>query len=82
MPTIFRFNGLRAIIYPNDYRPAHVHVIGKGGEAVFILHCPSGPPELRESYQFNSKDLNRIVSALSRKLLALCDQWSEIHGHY
>ena len=82
MPTILRFDGLRAVIYPNDHRPAHVHVIGNGGEAVFILNCPKGPPELRESYRFNSSELNRIASALWEKLSALCAKWSEIHGHY
>ncbi|EWH02002.1 DUF4160 domain-containing protein [Halomonas sp. ML-15] len=82
MPTVLRFDGLRAVIYPNDHRPAHVHVIGKGGEAVFILHCPDGPPELRESYCFNTPDLNRIASALSAELLTLCRKWREIHGHY
>jgi len=82
MPTVLRFDGLRAVIYPNDHRPAHVNVIGKGGEAVFILHCPEGPPELRENYRFNTPDLNRIAAALAAELLALCGQWREIHGHY
>nr|WP_298414404.1 DUF4160 domain-containing protein [uncultured Halomonas sp.] len=82
MPTILRFDGLRAVIYPNDHRPAHVHVIGKGGEAVFILNCPNGPPELRESYRFKSVELNRIASTLSDELLALCAKWSEIHVYY
>ncbi|WP_246688799.1 MULTISPECIES: DUF4160 domain-containing protein [unclassified Mesorhizobium] len=41
------------VIYPNDHRPAHVHVKGAAGEAVFILHCPDGPPALRESFGFN-----------------------------
>ncbi|WP_287760193.1 DUF4160 domain-containing protein, partial [Acidiphilium sp.] len=59
MPTILRIGGLRVVIYPNDHRPAHVHVIG-AGEAVFILHCPDGPPELRESYGFNRSDVARI----------------------
>ncbi|WP_199271807.1 DUF4160 domain-containing protein [Pseudoduganella flava] len=40
---------MRVVIYPNDHRPAHVHVIGPGCEAVFDLHCPEGPPELRET---------------------------------
>jgi hypothetical protein len=26
MPTVMRFDGLRVLIYPNDHRPAHVHV--------------------------------------------------------
>ncbi|WP_182915673.1 DUF4160 domain-containing protein [Massilia cavernae] len=53
MPTISRFFGLRVVIYPSDHLPAHVHVIGDGGEAVFDLHCPAGPPELRETYGFS-----------------------------
>lgn len=70
MPTVLRFDGLRAVIYPNDHRPAHVHVIGKGGEAVFILHCPNGPPELRESYRFNvwnRASLTRFWLSLARR---------------
>jgi hypothetical protein len=64
-----------------DHRPAHVHVIGKGGEAVFILNCPGRPPELRESYRFNSPALKRIASTLAAELLALCAKWREIHGY-
>ena len=50
MPTVLRFDGLRAVVYPNDHRPAHVHVIGRGCEAVFDLNCLAGPVELRENY--------------------------------
>lgn len=30
MPTVDVIDGLRVVVYPNDHRPAHVHVIGKG----------------------------------------------------
>ncbi len=43
MPTVLRFAGLRAVIYTNDHRPAHVHVIGDGCEAVFEMNCEGGP---------------------------------------
>lgn len=56
MPTVVVIFGLRVVIYPNDHRPAHVHVIGNGCEAVFNLRCPKGPPELRENYGFSRKD--------------------------
>ena len=52
MPTVLSLDGLRVAIYPNDHRPAHVHVIGPGVEAVFDLRCPHGPPVLRESHGF------------------------------
>jgi hypothetical protein len=80
MPTVLRLGALRVVIYPNDHRPAHVHVIGAGGEAVFVLHCPDGPPELRESYGFGGTDLNGVGMALAEALPALCAEWSAIHG--
>ena len=82
MPTVLRFAGLRVVIYPNDHRPAHVHVSSAGGEAVFILRCPGGPPALRESYGFNLPALGRIFDALTVHLAELCKQWSNIHGRY
>jgi hypothetical protein len=82
MPTVLRFDGLRVVIYPNDHRPAHVHVKGSGGEAVFILNCPDGPPELRESYGFKLQDVRRIEQALTPKLIELCVEWSRHHGDY
>ena len=44
MPTIDRIGKLRVVIYPNDHRPAHVHVIGPKREAIFMLKA-SGVPE-------------------------------------
>lgn len=82
MPTVYRYDGLRVVIYPNDHRPAHVHVKGADGEAVFILHCPEGPPELRESYGFGRPELGRIKDALAAVLADLCAEWRQIHGRY
>ena len=81
MPTVDRIDGLRVVIYPNDHRPAHVHVIGNGREAMFNLHCPDGPPKLRENYGFSQVECGRIKSALDKKLKNLCAAWSEIHGN-
>jgi hypothetical protein len=60
MPTILRFGGLRVTIYPNDHPPAHVHVIGASGEAVFNLDCPHGPVMLRESHGFNGPEIRQM----------------------
>jgi hypothetical protein len=82
MPVVFRIDGLRVVIWPNDHRPAHVHVKGPAGEAVFNLNCPSGPPELRESYGFRLSDVNRIEAALAEVVPMLCEEWRTIHGDY
>jgi hypothetical protein len=80
MPTALRFGGLRVVIYPNDHRPAHVHVIGQDHEAVFSLGCPAGPITLRENYGFSRHDLARIGDVLLQNLTALCRAWEGIHG--
>jgi len=82
MPTILRIDGLRVVVYPNDHRPAHVHVIGNGCEAVFNLHCPAGPPELRENFGFSEKALVRIAKVLGTELASACQHWEQIHGDY
>ncbi|MHB8621785.1 MAG: DUF4160 domain-containing protein [Sulfuricaulis sp.] len=82
MPTVLMIFGLRVVIYPNDHRPAHVHIIGNGHEAVFNLHCPKGPPEVRENYGFSRKDLMKIASGLVDNLQNLCNDWKEIHEYY
>lgn len=82
MPTVLSIGGLRVVIYPSDHRPAHVHVIGNGCEAVFKLHCLNGAPELRENFGFARKDLAKIVEALAANLAMLCNEWKRIHEDY
>ncbi|WP_083438920.1 DUF4160 domain-containing protein [Herbaspirillum autotrophicum] len=82
MPTLLVIFGLRVVIYLNDHRPAHVHVIGSGHEAVFNLHCPAGPPELRENYGFSRTQLTRVSNELEARLLNFCDEWKRIHDYF
>ncbi|MCC7487670.1 MAG: DUF4160 domain-containing protein [Burkholderiales bacterium] len=67
------------VVYLNDHRPAHVHMIGGGCEAVFNLNCPNGPPELREDFGFSSAQVNMIKTAIAADLAHLCAEWSRIH---
>ncbi len=82
MPTVLRVDGLRVAIYPNDHRPAHVHVISAGREAVFVLNCPDGPTRLRASYGFTGAALRAVEASLNRATQALCGAWEAIHGAY
>ncbi len=80
MPSVDTVEGLRVVIYSNDHRPAHVHVIGNGCEVVFKLNCPEGPPELRENYGFAAAKLSKINTALTSRVVVLCAEWRRIHG--
>ena len=81
MPTVLRLPGLRIAIYPNDHRPAHVHVIGNGHEAVFVLNCPVGPVGVREDFGFAQHELNSLQKTLAEHVPQLCRAWKDIHGH-
>ncbi len=79
-PTVFGFEGLRVMIYPNDHPPAHVHVVGRGCEAVFNLNCPAGPAGLRENYGFSRREIRHASAALADRPAELCRAWEQIHG--
>lgn len=81
MPTVLRFEGLRVAVYPNDHRPVHVHVIGRGCEVVFNLNCPAGPVEARENYRFSRREIKRLAGVLMENLAQLCVAWETIHGN-
>lgn len=79
MPAVLRFLGLRVVIYPNDHRPPHVHVMSQECEVVFHLQCPHGPPELRENFGFTRSQLKSIAEFLAGELMVLCTRWRDIH---
>lgn len=68
------------MVYPNDHRPAHVHVIGRGCEAVFDLNCPGGPAQVREVYGFSVRETKQNAGVLTKRLTELCPEWEAIHG--
>ena len=80
MPTVLRLGSLRVVIYPNDHRPAHVHVTGQGHRAVFILNCSAGPLSLRANFGFSDRQLRDIQAKLLDHIAELCKAWEEIHG--
>jgi hypothetical protein len=82
MPTVFRIGATRVVIYPNDHRPAHVHVIGVGKQAVFNLHCPDGPPGVRENHGFSTVDLNVFARRMQSEIGPLCNEWRMFHGNH
>ncbi len=80
MPTVLRLNGLRVVIYANDHRPEHVHVIGRGGEAVFELGASR--LRLRDVWGFSAQDVRQIEADLRPYLGDLIESWRTIHGDH
>ncbi|MGA7341309.1 MAG: DUF4160 domain-containing protein [Terracidiphilus sp.] len=71
---------MRIVVYPNDHRPAHVHVIGPAHEAVFELNGAEETATVRENYGFARRDLDRIERRLLENLARLLGEWDSIHG--
>ena len=70
------------VIYPNEHRPAHVHVIAAEEEAAFDLNCPAGPAIVRENYGFSHPQINRIERELRPYVEQLCGEGERIHGEF
>ena len=80
MPTIDRIDAARVVIYLNDHRPAHVHVVQGERSAVLILHCPNGPLELRENIGFSRTEMRHILEESLSRLALFCREWERYHG--
>ena len=81
MPTVARFGRLRVVVYPNDHRPPHAHILGRGHEAIFVLNCPDGPLALRANYGFSLRELNGIEDHLQQLIGRACQVWRHFHGY-
>ena len=82
MPTVMRIDGLRVAIYSNDHRPPHVHVMGAGREAVFLLNASGETPTLRGNLGFTTGELNRIAAILAENSVRLRAEWERLHADH
>jgi Domain of unknown function (DUF4160) len=82
MPTVLpHFSGWRVVIFPNDHRPPHVHVIGVEAHARFELLCDLGQVRLLSNIGFDRSELKKITGRLQDHLAHLCSEWGRTHGH-
>lgn len=79
MVTIDRIGNLRVVIYTNDHRPPHVHVIGDGKEAVFKLIPETHDVLLIENYGFSRVALTKIKTTLNTNIDKFLKAWEDIH---
>jgi hypothetical protein len=80
MPTIIRAGRLRIAIYFNDHGPAHVHVLGAGGEAKIGLDVRGRRPRLLVNDGMTQADLAVALRVVDAQGSLLRRKWKEIHG--
>ena len=80
MPTILRFRGLRVVIYVNDHRPPHVHIVGPGREARIALGDEREHPWLMTNEGLSRRQVEAALRKVSENRDLLIQRWREIHG--
>jgi hypothetical protein len=76
MPTILRLDGLRIVVYPNDHRPEHVHVIGPDWEVVIDLISL----DIREAVGCAERAARCALRLAVEHRETLLEAWRRIHG--
>jgi hypothetical protein len=79
MVTVFRAQGLRVIIFVDDYQPAHVHVFGDGHAKINLLGA-DGAPELVWVEGMTRVEVRRAMRIVLEQQAVLLARWEEIHG--
>jgi hypothetical protein len=81
MPNILpSIRGWRVVIFTNDHRPPHVHVIGPEESARFELLCDLDSVKLMDNINFTLSKLQVIEIYLIKHIAHLCNEWERIHG--
>jgi Domain of unknown function (DUF4160) len=80
MPTILREQGFRAVIYPNDHVPSHVHVFKGSGEVRIELGDEESDPSLMSiTGLISDKDVAKALYLVKENQAKLLAKWREIH---
>ena len=79
MPTIFRQDGFRVVIYTDDHEPPHVHVLKGETEVKIDLGSAMVLPTviLLKGKRHDAKNALQIVTDYQTELL---EAWRMIHG--
>ena len=77
MPTILRVHGMRFVIYVEDHRPAHVHVIGNGTAKIAFEKATAS---LEYNRGMSKRDINRALDVVERNRALFTTAWNDIHG--
>jgi len=79
MPTVFRQDGFRFIIYLNDHQPAHVH-IQKGGGEIKVDISSIGDIRVLKLVGMKNQEALKALKLVSTHQEFLLKKWEEIHG--
>ena len=77
MPTIFRRDGFRIVLYPDDHEPIHVHV-KKAGSEVKVNAVTLKLMSIKGAV--SNKDVRKAIKMVAENQSLISQKWSELHG--
>lgn len=79
MPTVFRQDGFRFVIYLNDHEPAHIHIRKADGEMKVDISS-IGDIKVIKFVEMKKKEALKALKIVSQNQQFLLKKWEEIHG--
>ena len=79
MPTLFRQDGFRVVIYTDDHEPPHVHVLKGETEVKIDLGSETKPPTVIFLRGKRSEAKGALALVIDRQI-NLLEAWRTIHG--
>ena len=79
MPTLFRQDGFRVVIYTDDHEPPHVHVLKGETEVKIDLGSGTKPPTIVFS-RGKQSDAKQALALVIDRQTNLLEAWRTIHG--
>jgi hypothetical protein len=67
------------MIYPNDHRPAHVHIY-KSGLVFISLNNRRTPPSIREVFGMSRQNVRDALLLVMEHKKLLVKEWRRIHA--
>lgn len=81
MPTVYKEDGFRVVIYPNDHLPRHVHVFKAEAEVIIQLGNELELASIEQIYgNINSKEVAKALRIVQSNQAKLLVAWKTIHG--
>jgi hypothetical protein len=80
MPTVFRKDGFRVVIYTTDHLPAHVHVVNANGEVRIALGENQDPFIMGITGNISDREVAKSLKLVNSQQAELLNRWQEIHG--
>ncbi|MEW6056474.1 MAG: DUF4160 domain-containing protein [Bdellovibrionota bacterium] len=73
---MLRFGRFKFVIYPQDHRPAHVHVLAAGAEAKFDIQTG----KCLAVHGFSKPTLTQLSEVVVKNRDLLIETWEEYEG--